>query len=181
LEPDLVAEAFAAMTSPGRLEIVRHSPVVLVDAAHNPAGMAATRAALAESFGPADVIAVLAVSADKDVPGILGELEPAGAGVVATSNSSTRSMDPYELAELARPVFGPDRVYVAERIDDAIEVAVGLADEAAAAIGGSLTGLMTGEEDLGAAAAGAVVLITGSGLTAGAARVLLARRGHARP
>src|SRR5215467_60763 len=42
LDADLVTEAFAAMTSPGRLEIVRRSPVVLVDAAHNPAGMAAT-------------------------------------------------------------------------------------------------------------------------------------------
>ena len=64
LDADLVAEAFAAMTSPGRLEIVRRSPLVLVDAAHNPAGMAATTAALDEAFGPAEVIAVLAVSAE---------------------------------------------------------------------------------------------------------------------
>src|SRR5216683_1621414 len=75
LDADLVAEAFAMMASPGRLEIVRRSPLVLVDSAHNPAGMAATAAALAESFGPAEVIAVLAVSADKDVAGILDELE----------------------------------------------------------------------------------------------------------
>src|SRR5215831_18038926 len=88
LDADLVAEAFAAMTSPGRLEIVRRSPLVLIDAAHNPAGMATTTAALAESFGPADVIAVLAVSADKDVAGILDILEPTAAAVVATSNSS---------------------------------------------------------------------------------------------
>ncbi len=48
LDADLVAEAFAMMASPGRLEIVRRSPLVLVDSAHNPAGMAATAAALAE-------------------------------------------------------------------------------------------------------------------------------------
>src|SRR6266699_1733956 len=177
LDADLVAEAFAQMTSPGRLEIVRRSPVVLVDAAHNPAGMAATAAALGESFGPAEVIAVLAVSADKDVAGVLGELEPAAAAVVATSNSSARSMDPEELAELARQVFGPDRVHVAGRLDDAIEVAVGLADEAAAVIGGPLAGLMAGQDDLEAAAAGTVVLITGSVITAGDARLLLTGRG----
>ena len=177
LDADLVAGAFALMTSPGRLEIVRRSPVVLVDAAHNPAGMAATAAALAESFGPAEVIAVLAVSADKDVAGVLGELEPAAAAVVATSNSSARSMDPEELAELARQVFGPDRVHVAGRLDDAIEVAVGLADEAAAVIGGPLAGLMAGQDDLEAAAAGTVVLITGSVVTAGDARLLLTGRG----
>ena len=94
------------------------------------------------------MIAVLAVSADKDVAGILGELEPAAAAVVVTSNSSPRSMAAAELAELARPVFGHDRVHVAERLDDAIEVAVGLADDAAAAIGGPLAGLTAGQEDL---------------------------------
>src|SRR6266702_657624 len=63
LDADLVAEAFAMMTSPGRLEIVRRSPVVLVDAAHNPAGMAATAGALAESFVPAEVIAGAVITA----------------------------------------------------------------------------------------------------------------------
>jgi dihydrofolate synthase/folylpolyglutamate synthase len=176
LDADLVAEAFAMMTSPGRLEIVRRSPVVLIDAAHNPAGMAATAAALTESFGAAEVIAVLAVSADKDVAGILDELEPVAAAVVATTNSSPRSLDAAALAEIARPAFGPDRVHLAERLDDAIELAVGLADEAAALIGGPLAGLMTGDEDLGAATTGTLVLITGSVITAGDARLLLAGR-----
>ncbi len=117
LDADLVAEAFATMASPGRLEIVRRSPLVLVDSAHNPAGMAATAATLAESFGPAEVIAVLAVSADKDVAGILDELEPAAAAVVTARNSSSRSMDPEALAELARAVFGPDRVHAADRLE----------------------------------------------------------------
>jgi dihydrofolate synthase / folylpolyglutamate synthase len=161
------------MASPGRLEIVRRSPLVLIDSAHNPGGMAATAAALSETFGPAEVIAVLAVSADKDVAGILDELEPAAAAVVATRNSSDRSMEPQELAELARAVFGPDRVHVADRLDDAIEIAVGLADEAAALIGGPLAGLLPGEADLGAAAAGTLVLIAGSVVTAGDARLLL--------
>ncbi len=181
LDADLVAEAFTAMTSPGRLEIVRRSPVVLVDAAHNPAGMAATAAALAESFGPAEVIAVLAVSADKDVAGILDELEPAAAAVVATRNSSPRSMDPQELADIAGPIFGPDRVHVAARLDDAIERAVSLADDAAAAIAGPLAGLMTGEQDLGQAGAGSLVLITGSVITAGDARLLLTRAEPGQP
>ena len=175
LDADLVREAFAAMTSPGRLEIVRRSPVVVVDAAHNPAGMAATTAALTEMFGPAEVIAVLAVSADKDVAAILGELEPSAAAVVATSNSSSRSMEPQELAEIAKQVFGPDRVHVAKRLDDAIEVAVGLADEVTSELGGQLAGLGAGEEAAGQAAA-TVVLITGSVVTSGDARLLLTGR-----
>lgn len=177
LDPAMVADGFANMASPGRMEIVRRSPLVVLDAAHNPAGMAATATAVSESFGPAEVIAVLAVSADKDVAGILDELEPIAAALVVTRNSSERSMDPAALADLANAVFGPDRVHVADRLDDAIERAVGLADDAAAVIGGPMAGLMTGDADLGSAAAGTMVLVTGSVITAGDARLLLTGSG----
>ena len=179
LDDDIVRTAFAMMSSPGRLEIVRRSPVVIVDAAHNPAGMAATSAAMTEAFGPAEVFAVVAVSADKDVAGILDELEPFVAAIVVTGNSSARAMPVPELADLARGIFGPDRVHVAERLDDAIELAVGLADEATAELGGPLAGLgglagLVGDEDQSPlAAAGTVVLITGSVYTAGDAKLLL--------
>ncbi len=178
LDAELVRTAFAMMSSPGRFEIVRRSPVVLIDSAHNPAGMAATAATLTESFGPAEVIAVVAVSADKDVAGILDELEPVAAGIVLTTNSSPRAMRAAELGELAVPVFGPDRVHVAERLDDAIEVAVGLADEASAAMGGPLAGLVDDGSGSPEAGAGTVVLITGSVITAGDARLLLTGAGE---
>jgi dihydrofolate synthase/folylpolyglutamate synthase len=63
-------------------------------------------------------------------------------------------------------VFGPDRVTVAERLDDAIELGVALADEADAAAGGP------GQ---------AGVLITGAVVTAGEARVLLRDAGAGHP
>jgi folylpolyglutamate synthase/dihydropteroate synthase len=168
LDIELVRDAVATMSSPGRLEVVRHSPVVIVDAAHNPAGMAATVAALEEAFSFSTLIAIVAVSADKDIPGILDQLEPVAARLVATSNSSGRAMDPADLAEQAEAVFGPDRIAVADRLDDAIEIGVELADEADADGG---TGGPDGMGGLG----GAIVLITGSVVTAGEARMLLTR------
>jgi dihydrofolate synthase / folylpolyglutamate synthase len=156
MEEELVRQAFSAMTSPGRLEVVRRSPLVIVDSAHNPAGMAVSLAALTEAFSFRTLIAILAVSEDKDVDGILGELEPVAAELVVTRNSSDRSMDPGKLADLAVAVFGPDRVRVAARLDEAIEIAVGRADEAAA-------------DGLGSSG----VLVTGSVVTAGNARALL--------
>jgi dihydrofolate synthase/folylpolyglutamate synthase len=164
LDLDLVREAVAEMSSPGRLEIVRRSPVVIVDAAHNPAGMAATVAALQEAFSFTDLIAVLSISADKDIPGILDELEPVATQFVATRNASGRAMDAEDLADVAESVFGAERVTIAPHLDEAIEVAVGLADEADAE---SL--------DSGGGPGGAVVLIAGSVITAGEARTLLAR------
>jgi dihydrofolate synthase/folylpolyglutamate synthase len=158
LGQDLVREGFAQVTSPGRLEVVRRSPVVILDAAHNPAGMEAAMEALTEAFTFAAVIGVLAVSEDKDVAGILDQMEPVISELVVTRNSSDRSMDPGKLAELAASVFGAERVRLARRLDDALEMAVGLADDASGEEGLTLTG----------------VLVTGSVVTAGDARLLLA-------
>ncbi len=158
LGQDLVRAAFAQVTSPGRLEVVRRSPVVILDAAHNPAGMEAAMEAVTEAFTFAALVGVLAVSADKDVPGILDQLEPVISELVVTRNSSDRSMDPDKLAEVAASVFGPERVHVARRLDDALEMAVGLADDASGDEGLTRTG----------------VLVTGSVITAGDARALLA-------
>ncbi|MBG0830377.1 bifunctional folylpolyglutamate synthase/dihydrofolate synthase [Planomonospora sp. ID67723] len=154
LDPELVRQAFLQVRSPGRLEVVRRGPTVLVDAAHNPGGIQATLEAVHESFGFARLIGVVAVFGDKDVRGILELMEPMFDEVVVTRNSSPRSMEPAELAALAREVFGPDRVSRADRLDDAIDIGVGLADEAG---------------EFG----GAGVLITGSVVTAGDARLLL--------
>jgi folylpolyglutamate synthase/dihydropteroate synthase len=159
LDPDLVRAGFAKVSSPGRLEVLRRSPTVLADAAHNPAGMAATMETLTESFGFTRVIGVFAVSEDKDVTGVLAELEPVLSDIVVTTSSSPRSMPAQPLAVIAREVFGEDRVVVRDRLDDAIEAAVSLADES------------TGDDTVPGAAA---VLITGSVVTAGDARRLLA-------
>jgi dihydrofolate synthase/folylpolyglutamate synthase len=165
LDPDLVRESFANVSSPGRLEVVRHSPTIIIDAAHNPAGMAASVAAIDEAFTFARLSGVFAASGDKDVPGILAELEPLLTDIVVTRNSSDRSLDPWQTAELAVEIFGEDRVQSAERLDDAIETAVALADEAVADTGPGTGG----------------VLITGSVITAGDARRLLAPGGGELP
>jgi len=165
LDAGLVREAFSRVTSPGRLEVMRRSPTVIIDAAHNPGGMAATAAAIEDSFHFTRLTGVFAALADKDVPGILAELEPLLTDIVVTKNSSPRSMDPAALGELAEEIFGADRVTVSERLDDAIEAAVALADEATS---DGLPG-------------GSGVLITGSVITAGDARMLLAPNGGMPP
>jgi folylpolyglutamate synthase/dihydropteroate synthase len=162
LDPELVRAGFAKVSSPGRLDILRRSPTVIADAAHNPAGMAVTVQALTESFNFDQIIGVVAVPEDKDVAGLLEELEPALSDIVVTTNSSPRSMPAAELAELAIEIFGEDRVRVAERLDDAIDLAASIADVFdAEAVARGLPG-------------GAAVLVTGSVVTAGDAQLLLA-------
>ncbi|HYT10063.1 MAG TPA: folylpolyglutamate synthase/dihydrofolate synthase family protein [Mycobacteriales bacterium] len=162
IDRDVVREALVAVSSPGRMEAVRSAPTVLVDAAHNPHGMAATVAALQESFSFRRLVGIVAVLGDKDVRGMLAELEPVLDEIVVTENSSPRRMPVDDLAALAVEVFGADRVAVEPRLDDALETAVRLAEE--------------GEDQLG----GSGVLVTGSVVTAGEARTLLAGGGNQR-
>ena len=128
LDADTVRAGLAAVTSPGRLEIVRRSPTILVDAAHNPHGMAALRDALADAFSFARLVAVVAIFADKDAGAMLDLLEPAVDHVVVTRNSSPRSADPAELGATAAEIFGADRVSVVPSLPDAIEAAVTIAE-----------------------------------------------------
>jgi dihydrofolate synthase/folylpolyglutamate synthase len=158
IDIDIVRAAFAAVSSPGRLEPVRSAPTVLVDASHNPSGMVATVEALAEGFDFRQLVGVVAMLADKDVRGALQVLEPALDHVVITENSSSRALSADELAAIAVEIFGADRVTVEPRLDDAIETAVRLA-----------------EENSDGVLAGSGVLITGSVVTAGEARTLLMR------
>ncbi|HZD78506.1 MAG TPA: folylpolyglutamate synthase/dihydrofolate synthase family protein [Actinomycetota bacterium] len=91
LSADAVREGLAAASSPGRLEIVGRHPLVVLDGAHNPAGAAALAGALREAFTWERLHLVIAVSANKDIPGIAAALAPLAARAYATRNSSERS------------------------------------------------------------------------------------------
>lgn len=161
LDVDAVRAGFAAVTCPGRLERMRSAPTVFIDAAHNPAGAAALAQTLADGFDFRMLVGVLSVLADKDADGILAALEPVFDSVVVTHNGSPRALDVETLALAAQERFGADRVITAANLRDAIDAATALVDEATA-------------EEAGASS-GTGIVITGSVVTAGAARTLFGR------
>ena len=158
LDIDAVRTGFASVGNPGRLERLRSAPTVFADAAHNPHGAAALAQALAEEFDFRRLVGVIGVLGDKDARGVLEALEPVLDAVVVTDNGSPRALEPETLAEYAREVFGEDRVVVKPFLPDAVEEAIALAEEA------------DGER-----VSGAGVVITGSVVTAGAARTLFGK------
>jgi dihydrofolate synthase / folylpolyglutamate synthase len=164
LDVDTVRAGFAAVTSPGRLERMRSAPTVFVDAAHNPAGAAALAQTLGAEFDFRFLVGVVSVLADKDVDGILAALEPALDQIVVTHNGSPRALDVESLALAAQQRFEPDRVITAENLPDAIDIATALVDDAFADGGAE-----------GDALPGTGIVITGSVVTAGAARTLFGR------
>lgn len=130
LDTDLVRTGFAMVTSPGRLEVARRNPTILLDAAHNPHGAKALARALDDSFDFASLVGVVGVLADKDAAGLLEALETCLDRVVVTEPSSARAMDAESLATIAREVFGEDRVFVEPQLPNALDRAINLAEDA---------------------------------------------------
>ena len=128
LPAKVVEDGFASVTSPGRLEVLRSSPTVLVDAGHNPHGVSALVGAVEEVFDFRHLVAVVGVMADKDAEGILSVLEPVTDAVVVVPIDSPRAMDVEDLADIAREVYGADRVVVAEDLAGGVERAVSLSE-----------------------------------------------------
>ena len=154
LDLDAVKSGFAAATSPGRFEIVRRDPTVILDAAHNPHGARTLANTLQEEFTFGRVIAVVGVFADKDAAGIFNEIKDVIDGVIVTQSSSPRALPADQLAKVARAFIDNDRIFVEPDLKVAIEKAI--AD---------------GSHPLEDETVG--VLITGSVITVGEARAVL--------
>ena len=128
LDEDLVREGFATVISPGRLEILRTSPTIMVDAAHNPHSAKSLATALETSFTFVGVIAVVGMLHNKDAVGFLEALSPVVSQVVITEPISPRALPAVELARLASEVLGGERVTIGGDLASALEEAIGLAD-----------------------------------------------------
>jgi dihydrofolate synthase/folylpolyglutamate synthase len=160
LDEEVVRQAFAKASSPGRCEIVRRNPTIIIDAAHNPHGAESLRKTIVEEFDFSALIGVFAPMGDKDVAGILEALETVLDRVIVTRNSSHRAADVDELKSLAMEIFGSDRVYASDDLEQGITQAIDMARTSNAL------------NDSNAA-----VLIAGSVISAGEARAIVRRKG----
>ena len=158
LDETVVREAFANATSPGRCEIIMRNPTVIIDAAHNPHGAQSLRKTMKDEFDFDTIIAVIAPMGDKDVDGILEELEDVVSHVIVSRNSSHRAAPLSDLKSQAASIFGNDRVTAIESLSEALATAIEQAR------------LHNGVHDSNAA-----VLVAGSVITAGEARGIIRR------
>jgi dihydrofolate synthase/folylpolyglutamate synthase len=131
LADEAVAEGAGAATSPGRLEVFGHRPLVVIDGAHNEEGFQALAATLSEEFPPLDWTVVMGVLGDKDSDAMLGHLDGLVSRFIATAPDSERAQPPGDVAKAARRIFGPG-VEVVEHADVPSAMAAGLAAVTAA-------------------------------------------------
>lgn len=124
LNDSIVERGMISATSPGRLEVVRRSPTIIVDAAHNPHGARALASAVEESFGFTRLVGVFSAMADKDVEQVLAEVERTFDEIVITPMAGERAMSLDDLHAIAIDVFGEDRVHSADTLAEAVDMAV---------------------------------------------------------
>lgn len=157
LDYEAVMAGFAAARSPGRCEILHREPTIILDAAHNPHGAKALSQTIENEFAFDEVIGIFAALGDKDVEGALLELEKVMNSIIVTTNSSPRSLKLAEVEKIALRIFGADRVFTADNLDEAIDKA----------IKDSIRPLS--DDSIG-------IVITGSVVTVGQARTLVRNR-----
>jgi dihydrofolate synthase/folylpolyglutamate synthase len=122
LDEDAVRSGLASVRSPGRMDVVATQPLIVVDGAHNPAGARALAEALPRSFTWERLHVVLAVSANKDVPGVVAPIAALADVVHATRFDGPRSAEPETVAAAARSA-GVDRVEAWPSLRAAIDAA----------------------------------------------------------
>lgn len=161
LDTGVVSQALQTVRIPGRVEIIRSSPTIILDGGHNIQAVGAVRDAIEENFDFRQLIGVVSMMKDKDVESVLGIMEPILEKLIVTQNSwGSRVMPADELESIAIGVFGPDRVIRQDSLPDAIQQAVDLVDS---------------DDDLGVGY-GHGILVFGSFVTVGDARTLLEER-----
>jgi dihydrofolate synthase/folylpolyglutamate synthase len=123
LSEEVLVRGLASVAVPGRLEVAGRRPLVLVDGAHNVAGMEALGAAVAEEFAvPGKVVAVVGMLRGRDPTAMLAALAPARVGtVVACAPRSPRAFPPELVAEAARSLGL--QALVAGPVADAVSLA----------------------------------------------------------
>jgi dihydrofolate synthase / folylpolyglutamate synthase len=135
LDPSVVADAFASVSSPGRLEVVARDPLVVIDGTKNVAGAHAVRAALDEEFpAPSDggvtrtwVVGILVQKDAHDMLDALGVR--AGDRVIATRPELPRAREPREVADAALALgVAPEHVEVVDSVAAAVRRAIDISD-----------------------------------------------------
>ena len=145
---------------PGRFQIVRRDPVVILDGAHNPAGARALAASLRAYFPGRPVPFVIGLLADKDAGGILAALAPLAARIVFTASGNPRAAAPEALRALLPAGPGALPVELVAAPSEALARATALAGDGSVCVAGSLS--LVGDV-LGAVADGEDMLFTPRG------------------
>ena len=100
IDQEIVHDAFRDFISPGRLQVVKRNPTIVIDAAHNEAGIRATKEALKESFNFDKKIVIVGFMKDKSITEMIKELDDFADYFIVTKTQSNRAIEVQDLVSL---------------------------------------------------------------------------------
>lgn len=115
-------EGLAKTTIPGRMELVKQTPRVLVDGAHNAASLDAMMRAIGQHIPYDSMVVIFGCCADKDVAGMLERITSGADKVIFTKVNNIRTADPNELSARYQELYGK-MAQVANTLEDALAIA----------------------------------------------------------
>ena len=122
-----IINGLAQVNWAGRLQVLRHRPLLVVDGAHNPAAARRLKQSLARYFDFDRAILVIGASSDKDVAGVVSALAPLFNEVIVTRSRHPRAMAlPPVVAEFEKQGIA---ARAAETIPEALSLALALAGD----------------------------------------------------
>ena len=127
-----IRDGFSRTFWPGRFEVLRKEPPVIVDSAHNPASIGKLRETINEFFPDQELILVFGISEDKQLDGMFAEILPRTAHLICTQADHPRAMDPEEMADLAR-AYDCDVTSISN-VGEALAMALSLVDQGQAVV-----------------------------------------------
>ena len=124
LEDETIQAALEKVTSPGRIEVIKRNPTVIIDAAHNPAGTKVSREAIEESFHFDEIVLVFGCMQDKDAEKVLIELREFAAKIVLTRVAVERAMDFTVLSEFCKKLIPESEILFSGELPLALNTAI---------------------------------------------------------
>jgi len=119
--PEALRKGLKKTRWPGRLQVISHRPLLVLDAAHNRASASALKEAIGESFKFGRLILVFGVCRDKDVRGILRELLPLASKIIFTKTQNPRAMAPETIKTFIKTNERP--VSLTDNVTEAVKTA----------------------------------------------------------
>jgi dihydrofolate synthase / folylpolyglutamate synthase len=122
LKTGAIQSGFASVKWPGRFELLRKTPPLIIDSAHNRDSAQRLRATVEEYLPDIQVILLVGASEDKDITGMLEELMPITSHIIATRSVHPRAADPDMLVQMAEKYNKP--ALSVPRVEDALKAAL---------------------------------------------------------
>lgn len=106
IDNEKATEGLSKVSLLGRMEMICNDPRIMIDAAHNAASIRALINAIGQNIPYDSMVVIFGCNSDKDVRGMLQELQYGADKVIFTRSNSNKAMSPDELAEIYTEICG---------------------------------------------------------------------------